>query len=262
LQQANQASQPAVASKTGYRVELKGHHYHNSEEDEVVGNSGKSFLLRTLIDKLVNGEMELPGSEEEGGGKFKFSDFGIITPTIVRRSGMPEDYIITLEEVENPNAKVAGGSGDKKDNAGGDPQGGNGRPPAGGGAAGGGAPGGGAPGGGAAGQGDRGNRGGQGAPAGEGREASDDSKNGNQFKVRRFNFVVQMAWIPRSPAERVRARAERLEREKAEAAAKAAAPAGDAPGVPAGSVPATPGVPPASVPAAPPAAPAAGNDDD
>jgi type IV pilus assembly protein PilM len=260
LQQANQASQPAVAIKTGYRVELKGHHYHNSEEDEVVGNSGKSFLLRTLIDKLVNGEMELPGSEEEGGGKFKFSDFGIITPTIVRRSGMPEDYIITLEEVENPNAKVAGGSGDKKENAGGDPQGGNGRPPAGGGAAGGGAPGGGA-----AGQGDRGNRGGQGAPAGEGRESSEDSKNGNQFKVRRFNFVVQMAWIPRSPAERVRARAERLEREKAEAAAKAAAPAGDAPGVPAGSVPApgaTPGVPPASVPAAPPAAPAAENDDD
>jgi hypothetical protein len=256
LQQANQAAQPAVAIKTGYRVELKGHHYHNSEEDEVAGNSGKSFLLKTLIDKLVNGEMELPGSEEEGGGKFKFSDFGILSPTIVRRSGMPEDYIIMLDEVDNPNAEIVGGGGEKKDNAGGDPQGGNGRPPAGGGA----------PGGGAAGQGDRGNRGGAGAPAGEGREAPADAKSDkNQFKVRRFNFVVQMAWIPRSPAERVKARAERLEREKAEAAAKAAAPAGDAGGVPAGAVPAPgapPAVPPASVPAIPPAAPAAGDNDD
>ncbi|MFM7740939.1 MAG: hypothetical protein ACKO9H_16185, partial [Planctomycetota bacterium] len=145
VQQANQAAQPAVVNKTGYRVELKGHHYHNSEEDEVVGNSGKSFLLRTLIDKLVNGEMELPGSEEEGGGKFKFSDFGILSPSIVRRSGMPEDYIITLAEVENPNADVVGGGGEKRDNAGGDQKNDSGRPPAGGGA----------PGGGAAGQGDR-----------------------------------------------------------------------------------------------------------
>ena len=246
LQQANQAAQPANVNKSGYRVELKGHHYHNSEEDEVAGNSGKSFLLKTLIDKLVNGEMELPGSDEEGGGKFKFSDFGILTPTIVRRSGMPEDYIITLAEVENPNAEVVGGSGDKKENAGG-----TGRPPAGGGAAG---------------QEDRGNRGGQGGPPGEGRETpADAGESKNQFKVRRFNFVVQMAWVPRSPAERVKARAERLEREKAEAAAKAAAPAGDASGVPAGSVPA-PGIPPVApppgAPAAPPAAPAAGSDDD
>ncbi|MFM7116824.1 MAG: hypothetical protein ACKO0N_09340 [Planctomycetota bacterium] len=195
--------------------------------------------------------MELPGSEEEGGGKFKFSDFGILSPSIVRRSGMPEDYIITLAEVENPNQDVVGGGGEKRDNAGGDQKNDSGRPPAGGGA----------PGGGTAGQGDR-NRGGQGSPAGEGREAPVDTKSDkNQFKVRRFNFVVQMAWIPRSPAERVKARAERLEREKAEAAAKAAAPAGDAGGVPAGSVPA-PGAPPANVPAVPPAAPAAGDDDD
>lgn len=255
VQQAAQATQAAPVNNSGYKVELRGHHYHNSEEAEVSGNAGKSFLLKTLIDKLVNGELELPGSEEEGGGKFKFSDFGILYPTIVGRSGMPQDYIITLDEVENPNADVVGG-GDKKDKAGGgDAASGNGRPPAGGGAAGG-----------AAGQGDRGNQGGTGAPAGEDRETPaevTDSKN--QFKVRRFNFVVQMAWIPRSPAERVKARAERLEREKAEAAAKAAAPAGDGSGVPAGSVPAPgapPAVPPAGAPAVPPAAPAAGSDDD
>jgi type IV pilus assembly protein PilM len=255
LGKTNQASQPAVGKQTGYRVELKGHHYHNSEEDEVVGNSGKSFLLKTLIDKLVNGEMELPGREEEGGGRFKFSDFGILSPTIVRRSGMPEDYMITLTGVENQNADAGVGGRQKKDNAGGDPKDSTSRPPAGG------SP----PGDGATGQGDRGNRGGQDAPSGEGKGASEEEKIGNQFKVRRFNFVVQMAWIPRSPAERVRARAERLEREKAEAAAKAAAPAGDGLGGPAGSMPAPgapPAAPPANVPAAPPTAPAAGEDDD
>jgi type IV pilus assembly protein PilM len=229
LQQQAQASQPVIVSKSGYRVELRGHHYHNSEKDEIEGNSGKSFLLRTLIDKLVNGEMELPGTAEEGGGKFKFSDFGILTPTIVRRSGMPEDYTINLTDLENPNAaEVVGGRGDRKENSG------DGRPDGG------------------AGQGGRGE---QGAPAGEGRDAAPDSGDDkkNQFSVKRFNFVVQMAWIPRTPAERIRARAERIEREKTAASAKPAAPAGGGAVSPAGSVPA---------PGASPAPPAAGDDND
>ena len=233
LQQQAQAALPVIVNKSGYRVELKGHHYHNSEKDEIEGNSGKSFLLKTLIDKLVNGEMELPGTEEEGGGKFKFSDFGILTPTVVRRSGMPEEYTISLVDLENPNAVVGGGEGDKQENRGGNP-------PAG-----------------AAGQSGRGD---QGAPANQDRETPAGAENTkkNQFTVRRFNFVVQMAWIPRSPAERVRARAERLVQEKTEAAARAAAPARDGAGVPAGSVPAS-----GAAPAAPPAgAPETQGDDD
>ena len=45
------------------------------------------------------------------------------------------------------------------------------------------------------------------------------------FPVKEYNFVVQMAWVPRSPEERMLAREERrkAEAEAAQAAADAAA---------------------------------------
>lgn len=235
----------------GYVIELRGHHYHNSDKVAIARDGGKSFLLRTLIDKMVNGELELPGSEAEGGGKFKYTDFGILMPTIVQRSGMPELQTITLDAVDNPNASLleSGGSGADKGQA---PQGQS--------------------------------RDGQGSPGGEGSvqdtgggkeppaEGGADkpvvaaSKVNNEFRVRRFNFVVQLAWIPRTPEERVKARAERLAREQA--AATAVGPeAGGAAAVEGGAAPVPPpAAPPASPPAAgspaPPAAPQAGDDDD
>ncbi len=50
------------------------------------------------------------------------------------------------------------------------------------------------------------------------------------FSARLFTFVVQMAWEPRSPAERKQAREERIEREAREEAAQAAAAAAGADG--------------------------------
>lgn len=59
---------------------------------------------------------------------------------------------------------------------------------------------------------------------------SDDSKDGESeategrltFVVDRYDFTIQMAWIPRSPAERFE---RRMEREKKEAELAAAAEA-------------------------------------
>lgn len=144
---------------------------------------------------------------------------------------MPEDYLIKLDEVQNPNAwllegkKSSEGEAEKPaDNKTGE-QSGN-------------------------------NPGGDRSQGGEADPAKQSAKPGNQYEVRRFNFVVQLAWIPRTPAERVKARAERLEKEKAEAAAAAGAAGQAAPG----NAPAAPGnpaapaaVPPAGVPSAPPA---------
>ncbi|MFN9877775.1 MAG: hypothetical protein ACK557_04805, partial [Planctomycetota bacterium] len=218
-------------------------------------DAGKSFLLRTLIDKMVNGELELPGSEEEGGGKFKYSDFGILLPTIVQRSGMPELQTITLDAVENPNAALleSGKSGgEAAGEKGGEVKPGDGASS------------------GAPNQGRGGEQaGGQGPvppPAGGSEKpAAAQDKLKNEFKVRRFNFIVQMAWIPRTPAERVKARADRLAKEQAAAAAAAsggteAGAAGADGGAPVPTP--APGAPAGTAPAAPPAAPAAGSDDD
>ena len=242
----------------GYVIELRGHHYHNSDKAAIARDAGKSFLLRTLIDKMVNGELELPGSEGEGGGKFKYSDFGILLPTIVQRSGMPELQTITLDAVENPNAGLmqGGQSGTSSGGQQGEQKAGEGGP------------------GGSANEGpDRGQAGGQAPtppPAGnEGKPTPAQEKNKNEFKVRRFNFIVQMAWIPRTPAERVKARAERLAKEQAAAAAASESPEAGAAGVEDGGVttpaPATPPAAPATTPAAPatpPAAPPAAADDE
>ncbi len=158
-------------SGAGYVVELRGHHYHNSDKAAIARDSGKSFLLRTLIQKMVDGELELPGSEAEGGGKFKYSDFGILLPTIVQRTGMPEPQTIALDAVENPNSGLmdSGSSGSKEDGQT-EPEGQG---------AGGNAPG------------DRGEGSKQGEPKEQAPVAK--TKEQNEFKVRRFNFIVQNA---------------------------------------------------------------------
>ncbi|MFO0036843.1 MAG: type IV pilus assembly protein PilM [Planctomycetota bacterium] len=249
------AGNPDGVVGAGYVIELRGHHYHNSDKAAIARDAGKSFLLRTLIDKMVNGELELPGSEEEGGGKFKYSDFGILLPTIVQRSGMPELQTITLDAVENPNAALleSGKSGgEAAGEKGGEVKPGDGASS------------------GAPNQGRGGEQaGGQGPvppPAGGSEKpAAAQDKLKNEFKVRRFNFIVQMAWIPRTPAERVKARADRLAKEQAAAAAAAsggteAGAAGADGGAPVPTP--APGAPAGTAPAAPPAAPAAGSDDD
>ncbi len=62
----------------GWIIELKGFHFHNKDEHIDIRDSDKNFLMRTLVKNLIDGEVTFPD------GKFKFQDFGLYYPTIVR----------------------------------------------------------------------------------------------------------------------------------------------------------------------------------
>lgn len=207
----------------GWIIELKGHHYHNSDNAALAKDATKAFIIRTLINKMVNGEFELPGDEASGGGKFKYSDFGILLPTIVRRSSKAELQTITLDAVENQN----------KDNGSAPPSNGDGKGDA---------------------NGDSKKDEQKSGQEGEGKSeaASQDAKtpNNNVFKANRYNFVVQFAWIPRTTSERIKAREARREREKAAATAPASDSSGAGAAAPLTEPPATnPQTPPSADPA-------------
>ncbi|HMP79366.1 MAG TPA: type IV pilus assembly protein PilM [Pirellulaceae bacterium] len=162
---AEEAVQDNQSSLTGpgWIVEIRGRHYHNSRQAMVEKReAGRAFVLATFIDHLRNGELVLPGedNEVEGGGVYKYEDFGILYPTIVRADDTPKDYII---EYSRPRTVDAEGT----------------------------------------------------------TTTSESSEQQGSFKVKKFEFVVQLVWVPRTPAERYKAREERLAKEKAAADAAA-----------------------------------------
>ena len=58
------------------------------------------------------------------------------------------------------------------------------------------------------------------------RDADDSAASGKgllTFNVRRYDFTIQMAWIPRSPEERLKLKTERVAKEEAKLAAEAKA---------------------------------------
>lgn len=200
---SNQDSKAVLEKTPGWVIELQCHHYHNGKikvEDRVTdhfstGEWGKPYVLKTLINELLNGTVEFPDTADPnnplaatvGSGEFKFSDIGISYPTIVDVS--PDRYIDpTIGNEEEA-----------------DPRGGGGR---GGGARGGGARGGGA-------------RGGGGRSGGSDDDGKTEEPEKKVEKAYRYDFTIQMAWTPRSANERVEAKKQRLEDElKAAAEAK------------------------------------------
>ncbi len=208
----------ALDKTAGWVIELQCHHYHNGKvevtdrdnDNFYTGDWGRPYVLRTLVSNLIEGTVEfpmpldaegnpLPGSI--GSGEFEFSDFGISYPTIVRvSSGRYIDVSIGEKETEETTG------GDRGDGGGG------GR---GGGSRGGG------------GGDDRGGAGGRGGRGASGALQDDESKDDNNEieKAYRYDFTIQMAWVPRSPKERVDAKETRVEEEAkaAQAAANAEA---------------------------------------
>ncbi len=151
-------------SGQGLIVEIKGRHYHNSRQALEKREAARAFVLATFINQLINGEVVLPGADNEieGGGRYKYADFGIIYPTIVSADDTPKPYQITYAGPRTVDA--------------------------------------------------------------EGTDTSADAKDSTAiFNVSKFEFTVQLIWIPRTPAERFKAREDRLAKEKA--AADAATPA-------------------------------------
>lgn len=188
---------------SGWVIEIKGHHFHNSNEMLAKLYTGKSYLARTLIKELLEKEdVVLPtnGVDE----KFSYSDIGISFPTITNSIPRARKLIVFDPAVTSDagSAVTDGGGG----------RGGGGKFSGGGagmgmgmgmGAGGPGAPG-----------------GSPGAPGGGGTTTTGVDASVSTFDVYEYKFVVQMAWTPRSEKERLEARAARL---KAKAEAEAAA---------------------------------------
>ena len=166
----------------GWVIELKCHHYHNGEDNFNSGNWGRYYVLQTMVEKLINGTVEFPGKpdEVEGGGEYRFTDFGISHPTLVEFSENRYQEIIVF----GPDGVVGGeagqvGGADEYENF-----------------------------------------------SKNSITIDEDEVDGNEtltvYKPMRYDFTIQMSWIPRSPKERFEARKVRMEEEKAAAEAKAA----------------------------------------
>ena len=191
------ALEGVLGGKSGWVIEIKGHHFHNSDEALVDLNAGKSFLTRTLIEPLINKEdVVVPTSDPDN--KFSYSDLGISFPTITNSVSRAKRTIVF-----DPTA--VGGSAD---DGGADDRAGGGK---------------------FGGMGGMGGMGAGGPGDGMGGMGDDDPDvdEKNAYPVWEYKFVVQMAWTPRSEKERLAARAERRIAEAAEAVA-AEAPADDA----------------------------------
>lgn len=173
-----------LSETPGWVIEIRGHHFHNSPDSMKNFNAGKRFVVNTLITNLLNKEdVELP-AEDDPDRMFKYSDLGILYPTITRVTDF-SDKLIEYDPTASAIDKNTRRSPIR------------GRQPV--------------------------------LPVKKDDDEEKDVTASAMFSVKEYNFVVQMAWVPRSPQERLLARAERrkAEAEAAQAAADAAA-AGEA----------------------------------
>jgi type IV pilus assembly protein PilM len=196
---ATAATNP-LEGKAGWVIEIRGHHFHNSQKQIQNYMSDVSFLNKTFIQNLLTKEdvkLPVPG---DPNATFSYADIGIYFPTITYMSTPVAKEIIydqlpPASTNSSTDSSGSGGAAVPGNNQSGRPEQGNENAPN------------------------------SGDPAG-----SEIENDGTVFKVMEFNFVVQMAWIPQSPGDRLNARTARLEARKAaeeaaQAAAAAAAPA-------------------------------------
>lgn len=195
-----------LAAKPGWVIEIKGHHFHNSDAKSNELKAGKKFLYSTLVKNLMSMDtVVLPTSQ--GEQEFTYSDIGVTFPTITGTSELVKRKI--KFDPTNPDG------GDAK--AGGGMNGGRGGGLSGGGGLGGLGGAGGLGGGGLGGLGGLG-----GGDAAGGVTAEDGTSS---FEVKEYNFIVQLAWTPRTEKEILEAKAARIKKEE-EAAAAAEGAAG------------------------------------
>lgn len=179
-----------LEGKAGWVIEIRGHHFHNSEKQIANYMSGVSYLKKTFIQNLLTKEdvkLPVPG---EPDARFSYSDLGIFFPTITISTDPVEKEIVydllPRATNENPGSGNAAGTSPDTGQSEGDSDEGSG-------------------------------------DAGAGISPGESApENSNVFKVREYNFVIQMAWIPRSPQERIKSRGARIEERRASEAAEAA----------------------------------------
>jgi len=165
--------------KSGWVIEIRGHHFHNSSAQVNSGNAGKSYVLKTLITNLLSKpDVKLP-TPNNLDNSFAFSDIGILVPTITRSSERKRMQIVfdptgLAAEAVDGVGNVGAGQPDF-----------NPRPPL------------------------------NNPRPGQALGVDADAETKALFDVYVYNFVVQMAWIPHSPEERIAARTARLAAEQA-----------------------------------------------
>ena len=142
---------------SGWVIEIKAHHFHNSDQQVLKRNADKTYVMQTLMTKLIDGTVQFPGAADAvaGGGEYKFQDFGIYYPTLVSSGEREKQTIGFRQDSIGREADDSEGAGRLGSGSGGD-QGGDGT-----------------------------------------------------YDVYRYDFTVQMAWIPRSPKERFDAKTTR-----------------------------------------------------
>jgi type IV pilus assembly protein PilM len=172
----------------GFVIQLTGYHYHNADQT----NQTRKFVIDTLVKALEDGTVKLPDGYDEEAKKLtgelvdvSFKDMGISRPWLVAGKPLKPEYI-------DPDADLMGEGGMSS----GMPAGFNIAPAA-------------------------------GAPVAgaEGAAAEPTVPVTRAFEVKRYDFVVQFCWQPKTRAERREAAAARLAKEAEEAAAKEAAEA-------------------------------------
>jgi type IV pilus assembly protein PilM len=157
------AEKSVLESKPGWVIEIRGHHFHNSEQQVMELNSDFAYLTKSFLGNLLEGEVEMPTADGGATEKFKFTDFGLYFPTRVADSS-PVPAVISYVLEQNRNS----------------------------------------------------------APGAS--ETDDQTGDGTlTFNVKRYDFTIQMAWIPRSPEERQKLKETRLAEEQAKLDAEAKA---------------------------------------
>ena len=163
-----ESAETPLTGKSGWVIEIKGHHFHNSQEQNLKLMDADYFVMKTLVQDLESRDDFIIPTRGVEDPRFSGSDIGIFYPTIIQKAD-PREVIISYD----PDAFLAAGAtGGRGGDIGTQAMGGLGG-------------------------------GGRRADLGE-----------NDYAVKRFDFIVQIAWIPRSAEERVKHREERLEKER------------------------------------------------
>ncbi|MEZ6093062.1 MAG: type IV pilus assembly protein PilM [Pirellulaceae bacterium] len=164
----------------GWIIELKGHHYHNSVDAENDRNATINFVVRTFIENLVKEKITLPGKEDaiEGGGEYTLSEFGVYLPAVVWKSVESPALIPYVADKSLLNTAVESLKGEDSATKDSDSEG-------------------------------------ELSPEQEleklKRERLNKAINDEGFKVNaKFDFRIQMLWVPRSPRERFELKQKRL----------------------------------------------------
>ncbi len=120
---ANKSAVEYEVSGPGFVVEIKGHHFFNSQEKRRLSIHGYDFVLRRLVNELKHGTVRLVNSSGEME-EYTMQDIGVYYPTLVAEADLQQ------VRIPNPNFGLEGRErGNDESDEGGERGDGNAAPP-------------------------------------------------------------------------------------------------------------------------------------